>query len=402
MKTLTGLLLVLLLGCSKPAPPPAATYWCPMHPEVTSTNPNAQCDKCGGMKLLPKEEAPAPAKPAPVTGKYTCPMHPQIQTDKPGECPICHMALVPVTATHSDGGVRVSPEARQAIGLKLGAVETRELRREIRAAARIVPAENRLHRVTARVDGWIEKLPVTTGQVVKEGDALLSVYSPELLAAQRELAAAQAPDLAAAARRRLDLLGFDGNTLRAPAAGHVLERPVLPGQKIMSNDPLVVIADLTTVWAEIELFAADFAAVAVGAPAELTVAGQTVTGKVVFVSPVLDPMTRTAKARVELANADLKLKPEMWATAKIAVELGSSLAVPAAAVMRTGENAYVFKDAGDGKLEPVMVKLGARAGDWFVVLEGVAAGDQVVTAANFLIDSEAQVKGALAGMGHQH
>lgn len=388
MNTLTLLLslVVLLAGCSKPT---ATTYWCPMHPEVTSPTPNAQCDKCGGMKLLPKETTAANPKGT----KYFCPMHPQITSDKPGDCPICNMRLV--VADHADSTVKISPAVRQRIGLKLGHVEPRELTREIRTAARLVPAETRQHRVTARVEGWVEKVHVTTGQSVKAGDPLLTVFSPELLAAQRETEIG-----GDSAKRRLELLGFDGNTLRAPATGHILERNILPGQKIMSNDPLLLIADLTTLWAEVELFPSDL--VPVDTPVELSVADQTITGKVIYVSPALDPATRTAKARIEIPNTELSLKPEMLATASLKLNLGRQLALPAAALMRSGTKTYVFRDEGEGKLIPVEVQIGARAGDWFELRAGLKDGDAIVTSANFLVDSESQLKAALSGISHEH
>jgi len=357
-------------------------------------------------------------------GKYTCPMHPQIVTDKPGECPICHMALVPMSQAQADGTVRVSPEVRQAIGLKLGHVETRALQREVRAAARIVPDETKLYHVTVKVEGWVEHLFVaTTGQYVKQGEPLLTIYSPELLAAQREyLTAVQsgASNLVTAARRRLELWDITDAqiaklrergepervvTLPAPASGWVTERNIAAGHKAMAGEVLLTLADLTGVWADAELFQSDLDLVKIGAAVELTVAGQTVTGKVTFVSPTLDSMTRTAKARVELANSELRLKPEQLATARIMVDAGRALALPAAALMRTGEHTYAFRDAGDGKLEPVMVQIGPRAGDWYPLVGGpLKEGDAVVVSANFLIDSEAQIKGALSGMtaGHQH
>ncbi|MCG3150130.1 MAG: Cation efflux system protein CusB [Verrucomicrobiae bacterium] len=414
MKTLIAVVTLLsatfLTGCSKSHehPPAAQTYWCPMHPEVTSTDSNAQCDKCGGMKLLPKEPdaKPVTAAPAPKGAKYFCPMHPQITSNKRGTCPICNMDLVPAGQDEHAGhsmvsglaSVKVNPEVRQRIGLKTGTVASRNLSREIRAAARVVPAETGLQRVTARVEGWTEKVFVTTGQAVKAGDPLLEVYSPELLAAQREVAVA-----GDTAKRRLELLGFDGNTLRAPISGYVIERNIQPGQRIMPNEPLVVIADLATVWAEVELFQSDLAAVAVGMPAELTIGGKSFTGQVALVSPTLDPMTRTAKARLEFPNPALLLKPEMLATATIGVPLGKSLAIPIAAVMRTGEKTYAFRDEGEGKLMPVVVELGARSGEWFQLAAGLNEGDAVVVSANFLVDSESQLKAALSGMGgHQH
>jgi Cu(I)/Ag(I) efflux system membrane fusion protein len=412
MKTISALLFaVLLAGCSKPAPPASTTYWCPMHPEVTSTDSAAICTKCGTMKLLPKEPAPAPQ-----ATKFTCPMHPQIVADKPGDCPICKMALVPATAIQNDGSVRVSPAARQAIGLKLGAVTTRHLEREIRAAARIVPDETKLYHVNVKVDGWVEQLFVaTTGQYVRQGDPLLTLYSPELLTAQAEhLSASDA--VRPSARRRLELLDMTpaqiavlertkqinkSLILLAPANGYVTERNIAAGHKVMAGEQVLALADYSDVWADAAIFQDDIAGVTTGATVEVTVGRETFTGKVSFIAPTVDAETRTVKVRLVIPNPDAKLKPEMWATARLRIDLGERLAIPAAAVMRTGEQTYAFKDDGNDQLTPVAVRLGARAGEWFELLDGLAAGDQVVTSANFLIDSEAQVKGALAGMGRK-
>jgi Cu(I)/Ag(I) efflux system membrane fusion protein len=343
--------------------------------------------------------------PAPPT--YWCPMHPQITANKPGTCPICKMDLVPASSREEPAGhsmvsglaaVTISPEVRQRIGLTLGTVEVRELTHEIRAAARVVPAETGLYRVTARVEGWAETLHVTTGQFVERGAPLLTIHSPELLTAQREVAIG-----GEAARRRLERLGFDGNTLRAPVAGYVIERHVWPGQRITADEALFVIADLTTIWAEAEWFASDPVTVAVGTEAELVAGGQTVTGKVVFVSPMLDPRTRTVKARLEIPNAQLRFRPDMLGTVTMRVSQGRSLAIPESAVMRTGTKTYAFRDEGEGRLMPVEVELGARSGEWFPLKTGLNAGDAVVTSANFLVDSESQLKAALSGMsGHQH
>jgi Cu(I)/Ag(I) efflux system membrane fusion protein len=364
----------------------------------------------------PEHQHETPAK----AGKYTCPMHPQIVTDKPGECPICHMTLVPVTESQSPSGVRVSPAARQAIGLKLDPVESLSLQREVRAAARIVADETKLYHVTVKLDGWVEHLfAATTGQYVKQGEPLLTIYSPELLAAQREyLTALQSGNasLLAAAKRRLELwditdaqiaqLQKTGEpervmTLHAPASGWVIERNIAAGHKVMAGEMLLTLADLTTVWADAAIFQDDIAGVTTGATVEVTVGRETFTGKVSFIAPTVDAETRTIKVRLQIPNPDAKLKPEMWATARLRIDLGERLAIPAAAVMRTGEQTYAFKDTGDGQLTPVAVRLGARAGEWFELLDGLATGDQVVTSANFLIDSEAQVKGALAGMGRK-
>ena len=409
------LLAVFLVGCSKPAT--RQQYWCPMHPEVVSTDPNAECEKCGGMKLLPKEE-----KPPATAARYHCPMHPQVVSDKKGSCPICGMDLVPMEAGKSrhDGTILITPETRQRMGLTLGTVENRTLSREIRAAARIVADETKLYHVNAKVDGWVEKLFVaTTGQYVQKGEPLLTIYSPELLNAQAEHLSAN-PELRPTARRRLELMDMSDEEiarleqtqkinktllLHAPANGYVIERNIAGGHRVTAGEQLMALADLSDVWADADIFQDEVSLIHTGVTVEVTVGNEVFTGKVSFISPTVDAETRTVKVRMKIPNPNAKLKPEMWATARLKVDLGEHLAIPAAAVMHTGERVYAFKDTGDSKLVPIEIKLGAHAGDWFEVLDGLAAGDKVVTSANFLVDSESQFKAALAGMGggeHAH
>lgn len=416
MKTIamTLLLALFLSGCSKPSA--SQQYWCPMHPEIVSTDPNARCDKCGGMKLLPKESQRTPLpKPATQTAKYHCPMHPQIVSDKKGSCPICGMDLVAIGTgkTPKDGAVVITPEIRQRIGLKLGAVEKRHLMREIRAAARIVADETKLYHVNVKVDGWVEELFVSvTGQFVRKGDPLLRLYSPALMNAQAEHLSA-APEMRPVARRRLQLLDMTDEqiahleqtkqidktlTLHAPASGYVIERNIAAGHKLAAGEQALALADLSVVWADADVFQSDVALVKTGAAVEIVVGHQTFAGTVSFISPLVDAETRTVKVRMEIPNPDVKLKPGMWATARLKVDLGERLAIPSSAVMRDGERSYAFRDEGDGRLAPVAIKLGARAGEWFELLDGLKAGERVVTSANFLVDSESRLKAALAGM----
>jgi membrane fusion protein, copper/silver efflux system len=386
--------------------------------------------------------------------KYTCPMHPQIIQDMPGSCPICGMTLVPVGRDHSGGeeakapkqsmemeedntgtkgnlvAINVPPEKRQMLGVRFDVVSKRLISKQIKTSARIVADEKRMHRITTKIGGWIEKLYINqTGYHVQKGEALLSIYSPELVSAQYEyLSAIKAEaavragndpiteDISAikeAARERLKLFDLtEGQikeleksgsakrqmTVYSPASGFVIEKSVLEGQKIMTNDSLLVIADMSQVWAEADIYEPDISYVKPGMAVELTppsFPGAVFAGKISFMYPYLGPATRTMKARMEIPNPDNLLRLEMYADAKITYVVGERTCVPESAVMRTGENNYVFIEGKGDSIEPRDITLGVMGSNgYFEVIRGLSEGEKVVTSANFLVDSESSLKAA--------
>lgn len=439
---LAGVLLLRAFGVWQTDGPAKekTMYTCPMHPEIIRDAPGS-CPICG-MNLVPMEQHKDHAAATTQATKYTCPMHPEIIRDAPGSCPICGMDLVPMERKEHElmestvpgrATVSIDSEQRRRLGLRLGAVETRNLTREVRTSAKIVVDETRQARVTTKVEGWVDQLFVaTTGQEVKKGQPLLTIYSPDLVSAQEEYLSAlsthtqlatggtearQGGDrLVAAARRRLELWDISDEqisrleksqrvekylTLYAPVGGWVIERMVLPGQKVMSSDPMLVIADLTQVWADADIYQSDLPHVRIGMSVDLTLPalpGKTIRGRVSFVTPTLDPETRTMRARLEVDNRELLLKPEMYATARLEDEIGPRLAIPTSAVIFTGSQTLAFRRGEGEQLVAAEIRLGERSGDYYEILSGLNEGDSVVTSANFLIDSESSLEAARAAL----
>lgn len=370
---------------------------------------------------------------------YTCPMHPSVKQPGPGKCPICGMELTAVTKRDAASGIIVvDSERRQAIGVKTAVVETRALSRSVRVVGRTTYDESRVRDVTLKLGGFVEKLHVnTTGQPVRAGQPLLSIYSPELFAAQKELLLAvqsqrsasgtgapeRADYLVESAKKRLELWGFSraqvGEIARtgkaiermpvlSPYSGFVIEKNVVEGAAVASGERIFRIAALDVIWVEADVYERDLASVAVGQRARVSfqyLPGDAREGTVAYIYPYLDPGTRTGKIRIELANAKLELKPEMFAEVELESEGGPQLVVPTDSVVDTGRRKLVFLDLGEGRIKPQEVKTGDSNDEWIAVLEGLKEGDRIVTAANFLIAAESRIRSAAeswSGGGASH
>ena len=327
----------------------------------------------------------------------------------------------------------LSPEKIQKLGVRTEAAALRDLAQTVKAVGTVQVDERRVHTVAPKFEGWIEQLHVnTTGQPVTRGQALMTVYSPELVSAQQEYAIAWQGmqslkgageeaqsgmrqvaesallrlrnwDIAEADIQRLQQEGKPSRalTLRSPVTGVVLEKPALQGMRFMPGETLFKITDLSTVWLTAEVFEQDLGLVHVGQNAQVTInayPGKTFNGKVAFVSPTVNPQTRTAQIRIELPNPIGLLKPAMYASIELeAAGKTQALAIPASAVLNSGSRQTVLVELAEGRFEPRPVKLGKQSGDYVQVVEGLAEGEKVVVSANFLIDAESNLKAALSG-----
>ena len=389
-----------------------------------------------GRGCTDRHSSPATIDSATLTSKpaeiWTCSMHPQIRQPKPGKCPICGMDLIlaasgEVQTTAGDREIELSAAAQKLAEVETAPVERRSVAVEIRLAGKIQPDETRVAVVAPRVAGRIDKLYANyLGMAVKAGEPLADLYSPELLSAQQELlqaaklpgGGAAADSLLAATRERLRLWGLtaeqiagieregqvrDHVTFQAPIGGVVVEKDVREGQYVDAGQRMLTVADLRQVWVQLDAYESDLAWLHAGQGVELEVEaypGEKFAGTIAFMEPVLDPATRVVKVRMEVPNPDGRLLPDMFVRAVVHAsaageENAAPLVIPASAPLVTGTRAVVYVALPDraGAFEGREVVLGPRAGDFYVVKDGLREGEQVVVKGAFKIDSSLQIQG---------
>ncbi len=434
MKTRKFLLLLVFLttalavvGVSCKRAPSAAKpadvdyYTCTMHPSVKSQDPNGKCPICGMNLVLVKKRQSRIGEPA---------MGPEGHDHA--------KMLAGQAAGKSDETLEPAPSEfivpvarQQQIGVNYASIGKRPFHRVIRAVGLVAYDKQRHWDYVARVEGYVQKLEVASrGERVRPGQPLLSIYSPDLLTTQQELldllrmrdeakqngsttAKESAEQLIESAKRRLGLWNITPGqiakletarqaeetlTLYSPFDGVVQNLPVDQGRKVMIGDHLVDIADLSAVWVWAQFYQDELPMLKQDLPVTITVSsypGEKFDGKIAVIDPFINDALRMGRVRIEVGNADFKLRPDMYVDVELTTDMGEGVAVPVSAVLPTGRRYIVFVDKGEGKLEPRFIELGRKYGDFYEVKSGLQETERVVNSANFLIDAEAKVQGAL-------
>lgn len=381
----------------------------------------------------------APAGEAAASTTWTCSMHPQVKQPEPGLCPLCGMDLIPLKESDNEPGPStVVLSERAKILARIGTTEVERLKgsgTDLRLLGRIEPSETSMKSITAWTGGRIDKLHVkVTGQSVRKGQVIATLYSPEVFAAHQDLIVAkkqvtrmaksgESARLAAeraltASRNRLRLLGVPDNevtsmetadkpvrqiSIRTPFAGTVMERVATEGAYVQTGAVLYTVANLSSLWVQLDAYESDLPSIAVGQAVEIKVEGigdDVFEGKVTFIDPVLDPSRRTARVRVALPNKDRRLRPGMFVQAdvKAATPDGKQppLIIPSSAPLFTGRRAIVFVEdpsASKPTYNARTVRLGPKTGNVYPVVAGLSEGERVVTKGAFTLDADLQIRG---------
>jgi Cu(I)/Ag(I) efflux system membrane fusion protein/cobalt-zinc-cadmium efflux system membrane fusion protein len=414
-------------------------FTCGMHPMIIVDEPG-MCPICG-MDLTPmKQETAGGGAEAGGERKvkyWQAPMDPTYISDSPGKSPM-GMDLIPVYEDQATGGslISIDPTTVQNMGVRTAAVTRGDLKRSIRTVGLVDYKEPRQYVVNTKIAGWVEKLYVAeTGQQVKKGQKLLEIYSPELVTAQQELLLARDnyqalrdssfPQIAESAerllnssRKRLQLWDVSDRqieeleqtgevrknvTLYAPYDGIVTMKMVNEGLYVQPGMTLLNLADLSRVWVMADIYEYQLPWVKVGQPVRVElpyVKGRTLAAHVSYIYPFLDPQTRTLKARIEFDNVDFELRPDMFVTVYLTGEQQTDvLIIPKEAVLYSGEQQTVFVAQPGGRFEPRLVKTGLQDDKGHVeVVQGLFEGEQVVTSAQFMLDSESKLREAIQKM----
>lgn len=418
------LLLIYLLvpACSRDAghagkESDVAYYTCSMHPSVRSQDPNGKCPICG-MSLIPVKKKASEHQ----AGSTNAAMH--VPPLSPGAGGETNMQEQPVEFS-------VPVDRQQLIGVTYAVVGNKPLRSTVRTVGIVAYDKQQHWDFVSRNEGYVQKLEVSSpGELVEKGQALLTIYSPEVVTTQREFldllrmrdearksnseaALQSAGALLESARRRLLQWNLTTNqiaqleqsreatdtiTLYSPFKGVVQNLQVDQGRRVSMGDHLIDVADLSKVWVWAQFYQDELPLLKKGLPVSITAdshPGESFNGTIALVDPFINEATRTVRVRIDIENLDLKLRPDMYVNVALNNDAGEALAVPVSAVMPTGERVVVFVDKGEGKLEPRFIELGGKYGDYYAVKSGLAGGERVVNSANFLIDAESKVQGAL-------
>jgi multidrug efflux pump subunit AcrA (membrane-fusion protein) len=369
-------------------------------------------------------------------------MNPQRHYEKPGKAPD-GMDLVPQYAVEQTsmakmpvGTVMIPPDKQELVGVRTGKVERRSFERTIHTTAQLTADETKIAHIHVKVSGWIDKVYVDyVGQLVKKGQPLFTLYSPDLVATQDEYLIAKrgqaslgsspfqevsdgSNSLFRAARDRLKFWDISDEQIKkldetgevtknltfySPIAGFVTDRKAFPQTSVTSDTELYTISDLSTIWANADVYEYEVPYIHLGQPVELQLSyypGRKWHGHVSYIYPMVDAQSRTLKVRIELPNPELGLKPQMFADAQLKVDYGTKVVVPAEAVLDSGNEQVVFVVHDGGVFEPRRITMGPQFDNRIVVLSGLKPGEQIVVSGNFLIDSESRLKSAMGGMKH--
>ncbi len=431
-----GLIMTSAIGSKTEIKADKQLYTCGMHPQIIEDHPG-NCPICG-MKLVPVKNSTGGKS---QTGErkilyWRAPMDANEIYDHPGKSKM-GMDLVPVYEDESgnSGIVKIDPAVVQNMNVKIVTVENRNLSSTVVTNGILKTNEKTDYIVTTRVSGWIEKLYVNyTGEKVTAGEKLMDIYSPELVSAEQELLTAlsynnsvnqsglknvmeSGNELVKNSIRKLQLLEVPDSdienlrktkeiktyvTLYAQNSGTVISKNVMEGQKINAGMPLLQVSDLSSLWLMADVYEYELSRIVIGSPAKIKfnyMPGKTFDGTVSFIYPTLDPKSRTVKVRLDIKNHDGKLKPEMFANVEIiGKDFGLSPVVPENAVIRSGAKDIVILSLGEGRFKPQPVSLGGFSDGYYQVVGGLAAGSKIVTSAQFLIDSESNLKSAIGMM----